>query len=101
MRAQRFFEFLTLTIVLLLAHGASAQSVTPLNAVPIGVTLPANTGLNNASTTVPLATGTDTTLFNAMNVIKIDSEYLLVSAVTKSNQDNPGAANFLGYSTLT
>jgi hypothetical protein len=80
---------------------AGAQAVTPLNTTPLGVTLPNNQGLNATDSSIPLATGTNTALFKASNVIKIDSEYFLITAVNVSTQDNPGQGGFTGYSTLT
>jgi len=65
----------------------TSASVTPLNAISISVNLPADRSLNatDSPVSIPLASGTDLTLLHAGNVIKIDNEYLLITAVVPAS----------------
>ena len=105
MKLRQLVEFVTVTILVCLCPQiACAQTLSPVNTVPLGVTLRNDVnypGLNATDVTIPLATGTNTGLFRPANLIKIDGEYLLITAVTPSLQDNPALQNFTGYSTLT
>jgi len=103
MRVSRALYYLTLIFIASLhpwaALAQSNYSVGPLQTTSVNVLLP--TGITAADTTIPVANIAGTTLFRVGNVIKIETEYLLINVVTLSMQDNPGAPGFTGYSTLT
>jgi hypothetical protein len=91
MRKRQAVRYVLAAIFLgILPHAALAQSsfsVTPLKTISIGVTMPPNQSLNATDNpvSIPLAAGTDTTLFHAGNIVEIDNEYFAITAVAVSN----------------
>jgi hypothetical protein len=93
MRVHTLIRNLVLTVVAALSSSAvwAQGTVNPLKTVMLSA-LPSALNATDNPVNIPLAAGTDMTQFHAGNVIKIDSEYFLVTAVTPSAQP---------YSTIT
>jgi hypothetical protein len=85
MRIYRLIACTTLVAVGLFGFVVSAQntSVAPLNTVNIGVTLPGSLNATD-SPAVNISALADTSPFKVGNVIKLDSEYFLITAVAPS-----------------
>lgn len=72
-------------IPLVSAATGDTFSVTPLNTVDLGVTLSGNLNATDNPANIPVTGGNTTSLFSAGNVVKIDSEYLLITGVAQSS----------------
>lgn len=86
MRINAHVVCVTLVIVAgFYSYIASAQnaSVTPLNTTNIGVTLPGSVNATD-SPAVNISALADTSPFKVGNIIKVDSEYFLITAVSPS-----------------